>query len=54
MLLIFLILKLDIYPKGKVERYNSSIVKEIKGNKIINIIAKKDIKKYISKRIYIT
>ena len=43
--------KIRYLPQRKGERYNSSIVKEIKGNKIINIIAKKDIKKYIKEFI---
>ena len=33
------------YRKG--ERYGSSVIKKIKGNKIVNLQAKKDIKDYI-------
>ncbi len=34
-------------PQRKGERYKSSVVQKNKGNKIINIKAKKDIKDYI-------
>jgi UDP-glucose 4-epimerase len=39
--------KIKFIPKRKGERYKSSVVQKIKGNKIINIKAKKDIKNYI-------
>ena len=40
--------KIKYIPQRKGERHKSSIVQKIKGYKIINIKAKKDIKDYIS------